>query len=135
MLICSPSQAEPLKQLNIYTKCHYNAYNVQVASSCYYPSISLHSSGFRRLLVRYDLCFTIQAPFLKNPTLLGIYSGILALYLQCHAAPTGRTCNTKKNILYAICVLYILSVVSFALNLLVFAVSNIEDFFLKKTLR
>ena len=85
--------------------------------------------------MRYDLCFTNSGPRLskKDPT-LGIYSGILALYLQCHASTTGGSRNTtrKKIILYALSALYILSVTSFGLNLLLFIVSNGLLFFLKK---
>ena len=93
---------------------------------------------FRRVLVWYDVCslFIVNASFLRglNYPILGVYSGIFALYLHFHAAKE-ETGNTKKIIFYALCVLYLLSVVGFVLDILKWAVSNNEPFFIKKKLR
>ena len=50
------------------------------------------------------------------------------MYLQCHAS-TEETGNTSKIIFYALCVLYLLSVVVLVLDVLTFVVSSHELFF------
>ena len=85
--------------------------------------------------MRYDICSTFynSCPFLKrfkNYPVLGVYSSILALYLYCHVAREETAGYTKKKIIfYALCVLYLLSVVVFVLDILVFIVSNKLFFF------
>ena len=46
---------------------------------------------------------------------LGIYSGIFVLYLQCRRSPESRT---AKIVLYALCLLYILSTAAVVVDLL-----------------
>ena len=96
-----------------------------------YSGVFLLFNVYRRLLVWYDICsmFYNQSPFLNHP-ILGVYSGIFALYLHCHAAKK-ETGNTRKIIFYALCVLYLLSVVVFVLDILGWAVSNHELFLYK----
>lgn len=51
----------------------------------------------------------------------GLYSGIFGLYLQYHASDKRTGNNTKSNIIfYALCVLYVLSVTVFALDIAIF---------------
>ena len=69
---------------------------------------------------------------LKLPPILGVYSGIFALYLHCHAAKAKEETggNTRKIIFYALCVLYLLTAVVYVLDILGWAVSNHEPFFI-----
>ena len=68
-------------------------------------------------MVRYPFCSlpcTLAKEFQLFPG-LGIYSGIFVIYLQCQSdKSTGRTATI---VLYAICLLYILSTVSFISDL------------------
>ena len=76
--------------------------------------------------VRYTFCSspcTLAKEVQLSPG-LGIYSGIFVMYLQCQSnESTGRTANI---VLYAICVLYLLSTVNFVIDLvsLIFDVTN-----------
>ena len=73
-------------------------------------------------MVRYPLCFLLKK-FNYFPV-LGLYSGMLAIYFQCQSnKSTGRTTTI---VFYAICLLYILSTVNFSLDLvtLMLGVSN-----------
>ena len=76
--------------------------------------------------VRYTFCSspcTLAKEVQLSPG-LGIYSGIFVMYLQCQSnESTGRTANI---VLYAICLLYVLSAASFVSDLvaLIFNVSN-----------
>ena len=105
----------------------------------YYTPVNLYSSMFLEGFLFGTisvLCFIVNAPFLlsglKSP-ILGVYSGMFALYLHCHAAKEEtRTGKTRKIIFYALCVLYLLSVVVFVLDILEFTVSNNELFLYKK---
>ena len=68
-------------------------------------------------MVRYPFC-SLPCTLAKEVQLfpgLGIYSGIFVMYLQCQSdRSTGRTAT---NVFYAICLLYILSTVSFISDL------------------
>ena len=64
-------------------------------------------------MVRYPFCSLTCT--LANIPGLGIYSGIFVMYLQCQSdRSTGRTATI---VFYAICLLYILSTVSFISDL------------------
>ena len=70
-------------------------------------------------------------PLFKEVTILGLYSGIFALYLQYHSSKK-ETDNATQNIFYALCVLYVLSVALIALDIAIFLatfVSNNEPLF------
>ena len=56
---------------------------------------------------------------------LGIYSGIFAIYLQCHGRPPNES-RTANVVFYIICLLYIFSTVSIVCDLLniILEVSN-----------
>ena len=81
----------------------------------FHLSMYLESFLFGELYV-----LQLRKPCLKdsNHFISGIYSGIFALYLQCHASKERTGDNTKQKLtFYALCVLYILSAAAFALDI------------------
>ena len=53
---------------------------------------------------------------IQNYFISGIYSGIFALYLQCHASKETADNMKQKITFYALCVLYVLSAADFTLD-------------------
>jgi hypothetical protein len=80
--------------------------------------------------VRY-LFYNCHDPSLKQPPFSGLYSGIFALYLQCHASKTD-TAKPNCILIYALCILYVLSVATIGFDIISFvvptSVSNNERF-------
>ena len=80
-------------------------------------------------MVRYPFC-SLPCTLAKDVQLipdLGLYSGMLAIYLQHRTIEsTGRTPTTGGIIFYAICLLYVLSTVNFVSDfvVLILQVSN-----------
>ena len=63
----------------------------------------------------------------RSPIILGIYSGIFAMYLQC---PSKKS-RTASILFYAVCLLYVLTTVTFVGDLVscILDVSNISSIF------
>ena len=77
-------------------------------------------------MVRFPFCslpFTLAKEVRLFPG-LGLYSGIFIMYLQCQSDKS--TSRTATIVFYAICLLYVLSTVSFISDLvaLILGVSN-----------
>ena len=47
----------------------------------------------------------------------GLYSGIFAMYLQCHGSNKGTGVKTKNILFYALCFLYVLYLVAISLDI------------------
>jgi hypothetical protein len=47
----------------------------------------------------------------------GLYSGIFAMYVQCHASKKGNNNAKQQVVFYALCMLYVLSVALNALDI------------------
>ena len=80
--------------------------------------------GFLYGKVSESVLFFTLAKQVELFSCLGLYSGILAMYLQCQSNnSTGRTATI---VFYAICLLYVLSTVNFVsdLAIFIFEVSN-----------
>jgi hypothetical protein len=67
----------------------------------------------------------LQLPHPLSKRLIpGIYSGIFAMHVQYHASKEGDNINIQQKIVfYALCVLYVLSVVVNALDIATFPVN------------
>ena len=79
-------------------------------------------------LVGYPLC-SLPCILAKDIELfpdIGLYSGILAIYFHCQSNKSESTGRTTTVVFYAICLLYVLSTVSFVSDLvaLILEVSN-----------
>ena len=74
-----------------------------------------------RLLVRWVIRFTTWNALSKEIQIYfisGIYSGIFAVHLQCHASKARAGDNKKQKMtFYALCLLYVLSTAAFALEI------------------
>ena len=63
----------------------------------------------------------LQRPSLKSLlSFSGLYSGIFALYLQCHA----RTAKANYILFYALCFLYMLSIATVAFDIVSFVITT-----------
>jgi hypothetical protein len=68
-------------------------------------------------------CSTYASVKIDNNPIPGIYSGLFAIHLALHATKRETDSSTPKITFYALCVLYVLTGVVFAINVVPF-VSN-----------
>ena len=102
---------------------------LSLSDECYYLGICLGGFLFGTISV-----LQLPCPLLKQSfPFPGLYSGIFALYLQCHASKTD-TVKANYILFYALCFLYLLSVATIGFDIVSFVittpVSNKERLFI-----
>ena len=95
--------------------------------------LSIWFEGFLYGKISVLMCFNWQLvyPMVKklnfSTCLLGLYSGIFAMYLQCQSNKS-RTTTTQAGVLfYALCLLYVLSTATFVCDIVNFVLSVSND--------
>ena len=63
---------------------------------------------------------TVTAPLSKEVSVLGLYSGVFAMYLQYHSLSAKGADNARQTFSYALCVLYALAVAFIAFDIVIF---------------
>ena len=73
----------------------------------------------------YPCCYLLK----KSPIIIGVYSGIFAIYLQC---PSNESRTRTANIVYyIICLLYVFCAATVVCNLLIYILEVSDRFFYK----
>ena len=83
-----------------------------------------------RISLWYVYSSIISQPQYNTTPFTGLYSGIFVLYLQHHSSKRG-THSDSKILLYALCALYVLSLVSLVIDLINFMIA-VSDNFIQK---
>ena len=78
------------------------------------------------ILFRYDIRSTTLITKQSDITLLGVYTGIFAMYLQ-YCASTKDASKRNNTIFYALCLLYLLSLSIILLDFLVLFIPVSKD--------
>ena len=86
---------------------------------CFYLGVCLEGFFFGAISVLQLPCPFLRKSNIPTPSFPGLYSGIFALYIQCHAS---RTDAVKANniLFYLLCCLYFLSIATISVEMVYF---------------
>ena len=92
---------------------------VQITTSAYLAGC-LEGFFFGEISVLLSTTVTLLSKEVQNYPILGIYSGMFAIYLQYHIFKKESDDAKRNTVSYALCVLYVLSAASIALQIAFF---------------